>query len=59
MNNHPKIISLRGAPFLLKYGGRGREGSKKGSSEGPNFFGQKVYGEVILNGRTNDQIMPR
>ena len=23
-----------------------------------NFFGQIIYGEVILNGRTTDQIMP-
>ena len=24
-----------------------------------NVFGQRTYGEVTLNGRTNDQIMPR
>ena len=24
-----------------------------------NLFGQKNYGEVVLNWRTNDQIMPR
>ena len=26
---------------------------------GQKFFGQKKYGEVVLNWRTNDQIMPR
>ena len=29
------------------------------SSWGTNFFWQRIYGEVILNGTTNDQIMPR
>ena len=29
------------------------------SSWGTNFFRQRIYGEVILNGTTNDQIMPR
>ena len=32
---------------------------KKGAHEGANFFGQKKYGAVVLNWRTNDQIMPR
>ena len=26
---------------------------------GANFFGQNIYGEVVLNGRTNNHIMPR
>ena len=26
---------------------------------GTKFFGQRIYGKVILNGRTNDQIMAR
>ena len=54
MNNHHKIISLHGTPSL-KYGGILY---KKIFSWGRNFFGQKFY-EVILNGWTNDQIMPR
>ena len=29
------------------------------SSWGRNLFGKIIYGNVILNGRTNDQIMPR
>ena len=33
---------------------------QKASHEGTkNFFGQKNYGEVVLNWTTNDQIMPR
>ena len=32
---------------------------KKASYEETNFFGKKNYGEVLLNWRTNDQIMPR
>ena len=27
--------------------------------EEKNVFGHRIYGEVILNWRTNDQIMPR
>ena len=27
--------------------------------EGKNFFRQKIFGEVVLNSRLNDQIMPR
>ena len=56
MNNRLKITSVHGAP-PLKYG---RIFSKKSFSWGEkNFFGQKNYGEVVLNWRTNDQIMPR
>ena len=40
----------------LKYG---RIFSKKSFSWDKNFFGQKNYGEVVLNWRTNDQIMSR
>ena len=32
---------------------------RKASHEGTKTFGQKKYGEVLLNWRTNDQIMPR
>ena len=32
---------------------------KSFSLEDKSFFGQKNYGEVVLNRRTNDQIMPR
>ena len=33
---------------------------KKASRERKkNFFGQNNYGEVVLNWRSNDQIMPR
>ena len=38
---------------------RGGIFSEKRLSWGTNFFGQKNYGEVILNERTNDQVMPR
>ena len=33
--------------------------SKKVSHGGTNFFGEKIYGEVFLNGKANDKIMPR
>ena len=26
---------------------------------GDKLFGQRIYGEVILNWRTNDQVMPK
>ena len=32
---------------------------KKLLMRGQKLFGQKNYGEVVLNWRTNDQIMPR
>ena len=53
MNIHHNIISLHGAPLIY-----GSFFSKKRFSWGKNFFGQNIYGEVILKGRTNDQIMP-
>ena len=33
--------------------------SKKAFHDGTNFFGQKIYRDVVLTRRTNDQIMPR
>ena len=33
--------------------------SKKSFSWGTNFYEQKHYGDIVLNGRTNDQMMPR
>ena len=38
---------------------RGRERLSFYSILGTNFFGERIYGEVIPNRRTNDQIMPR
>ena len=32
---------------------------KKAFHEGPNVFWEKIYGEVVLNRRANDQIMPK
>ena len=54
MNNPHKIISLHGAS-PLKYGGIFPQ---KSFSWGTKVFRQKIYGEFIVNGRTNDQIMP-
>ena len=31
--------------------------SKEAFYGGKTFFGKNIYGEIILNGRTNDQIM--
>ena len=33
--------------------------SKKRFSCWRNFFRKNIYGEVVLNGTTNDQIMPK
>ena len=55
MNNHFKIISVATWCSPLKYG-RIFSSFSWGDK---NFFGQKNYGEVVLNWRTNDQIMPR
>ena len=56
INNRLKIISVHGTP-LWSIGGFF---PKKSFSWGDKrFFGQKKYGEVVLNWRTNDQIMPR
>ena len=56
MDNHRKIISLHG-PLPRK----AWEAffPKKAFHGVQTFLGQKIYGDVILNGRTNDQIMPR
>ena len=56
MNNRLKIISVLGVP-LLSMGAFFR---KKASHERAKaFLGKKNYGEVVLNRRTNDRIMPR
>ena len=55
MNNRLKITSVH-MVLPLKYG---RIFCKKSFSWGDkNFFGQKNYGEVVLNWMANDQIMP-
>ena len=38
---------------------RGRGRLSLSPHGGQTFFGQIIYGEVILNGRANDQIIPR
>ena len=49
-NNNGGIVELLIPTFF----------QKKASHEGTKtFFGQKNYGEFVLNWRTNDQIMPR
>ena len=54
-NQHKIIISIHGFPlkkcffFFSKSAFLGRQ----------TFSGKKFYGEVALNGRTNDQIIPR
>ena len=58
MNNRLKIISVLGAPLesmgrffqkiYIYFHGRTK-----------TFLGNKNYGKVFLNRRTNDQIMPR
>ena len=53
MNNHQKMISLYGAPKVWE------NFFRESLSWWTNLFEQKIYGEFILNGRTNDQIMPR
>ena len=56
MGNHLKIISAHGAS-LLKYGKIFSK--KKLFMRGlKHFWGKKLW-EIILNSRTNDQIMPR
>ena len=47
MSSRQKIINVHGA-F-----------PKKAFQERKNVFGQNIYGEVILIGRTNDQIISR
>ena len=46
MNNRLKIISVHGAPPMY-------EGifAKKNFHGGTNFFGKKIYGKVVLDGR--------
>ena len=62
MNNHHKILSLYGAPlrkyesFFSKKSFSWWEGGRWGKGD---FFGLKTYKEVILNRRTNDQIISR
>ena len=57
MNNRLRIVSVHGAPskvwedFFQKTSSH-HEGTKM-------FLGKKNYGEVALNWRTNDQIIPR
>ena len=55
MSNNHKIIGLYGALSSSVCGNSFPKNAFHGET---NFFGQ-IYGEVILNGRTNDQIMPR
>ena len=54
MNNRHKIIKVHIA-FPKVWGNF----SKKAFHEKTNIFGQKNYGEVVLNWGTNDQTMPR
>ena len=55
MNNQHKImISLHGVPLKKCF-----FFFKKRFSWETNFFVKKFFGEVALNGRTNDQIIPR
>ena len=56
MNNRLKIISVLGAPLKVWEHLFQR---KSFSWEEKNFFGKKNYGKVVLNRRTNDQIMSR
>ena len=56
MNNCLKVISAHGAPLY----GMGGFFRKRSFSWGyKSFFGKRNYGEIFLNWRTNDQIMPR
>ena len=55
MNNYHKIINLQSAPPQSM----GGNFTKESFSWWTNCFGLKKYGEVILNGRTNYQIMSR
>ena len=57
MNNHYKITGVRGAlPTKVREGFLPKTAFH---GWGINLFGQKIYGEVVLNGRTNDQFMVR
>ena len=56
MYNRLKIISVLGA---LLYSMGGIFPKQSFWWEEKTFFGQKNYGEVVLNRRTNEQIMPR
>ena len=55
MNNNHEIISLHDT-LPLEYKGII---SKISFSLRKKYFGQKIYGEIILNGKTNDQILLR
>ena len=62
MNNHHKILSLYGASslkyesFFSKKSFSWWEGGRWGKGD---FFELKTYKEIILNRRTNDQIVSR
>ena len=49
------VMKIHDSQGITKDGG----GYFFNSSWGTNFFRQKIYGEVVLSGRTNDQIMPK
>ena len=56
MINRLTIISAHGAPLKSMGGYFPKE---KLMRKDKNFFRQKQYGEVVLNRRTNDQIIQR
>ena len=53
-NRHKKIIVHCASPKNMK-----DSFSKKGFHERTIFFGKKIYGQVVLSRKTNDQIMLR
>ena len=55
MNNRLKIINV----YMVLPSIGGFFPKKSFSWRNKNIFGQKNYGEVVLNWRTNDQVMPR
>ena len=54
----PKITFIKTKGIVI-YHGKNNGGNDDYCEKRTNFFGQRIYGEVILNGRTNDQIIPR